>query len=891
MLTNKLTGAGAADKTYIEDVFSTYLYTGNGANLTIENGLKNDFTNTSVTVTTPPSTSTNGLNLEYAPLSSDTDDGTPSVSTDSHKTNGRSVNLLNGGGYRNATASADFAYGTGDYCIELWVKRTANRDGRIFTHSDNYLNLDMNAAGGLGTYRVGATGAPDGSIPLNTWVHVAVTKSSNTVRIFVGGVLQTTGTYTTSYSTNRNFHVGISNGFNNGSFPGLIGDVRVYKGSAKYTSNFTPPTTFTSETNVVFLTSFDSSSAFRTGTLSTQVVNKHVMVWGKNRSNGNYHAISDTLRGGQYALFSNNTEAQRTSALKYIKMLTTSGIILGSEGDINSAGDLMVSWAFRQAPKFFDVVTYTGNGAASKVVSHSLGVSPGMVIVKKTSATGNWCTFFNFTGGNIASNDILYLNRTDAFGNFADAFYANASTFTVPNTAEDNNAVGMALNDTGATYVAYLFAHDTSTDGLIQCGSYTGNGSTTGPEINLGWEPQYVLVKPADLTGDWFIFDNMRGIANGAVDARLIANTSDAESLANNYLSVTATGFQITNNGVSINSSGATYIYMAIRRGPMRTPTDGTKVFKPVAATLSAGTTRTIGFPLDTTIFKPRTADYAGVNWGVYDRLRGYADADYGVSKLLSTNATDAESDQTSRFYAPWNTTVRDGSIYSGVSEAMWHFRRAPGFFDVVCYTGTGVARTVNHNLGVAPELMIVKSRSMVSDWTVYCKEVTKFTTGASTPPENAFARVNTDSGVLNAGTVIWNSTKPSATSLSLGSNFRVNESGATYVAYLFASCPGVSKVGSYTGNGSSQTINCGFTNGARFVLIKRTDSAGDWYVWDTARGIVAGNDPHLSLNTDAAEVTTNDTIDPDSTGFIVNQVAATNVNVSGGSYIYLAIA
>jgi hypothetical protein len=114
---------------------------------------------------------------------------------------------------------------------------------------------------------------------------------------------------------------------------------------------------------------------------------------------------------------------------------------------------------------------------------------------------------------------------------------------------------------------------------------------------------------------------------------------------------------------------------------------------------------------------------------------------------------------------------------------------------------------------------------------------------------------------------------------------------GRTYVAYLFASCPGVSKVGSYTGNGSSQTINCGFTGGARFVMIKRTDSTGDWYVWDTARGIVSGNDPHLSLNTTASEVTTDDTIDTDSTGFVVNQVSATNVNVSSATYIYLAIA
>jgi hypothetical protein len=118
-----------------------------------------------------------------------------------------------------------------------------------------------------------------------------------------------------------------------------------------------------------------------------------------------------------------------------------------------------------------------------------------------------------------------------------------------------------------------------------------------------------------------------------------------------------------------------------------------------------------------------------------------------------------------------------------------------------------------------------------------------------------------------------------------------MDNNGKANVAYLFASCPGVSKVFSYTGNGSSQTINCAFTAGARLVLIKRTDSTGDWYIWDSARGIVSGNDPHLSLNTTSAEVTSNDSIDPDSSGFVVNQLSATNINVSSATYIGIAIA
>ena len=115
--------------------------------------------------------------------------------------------------------------------------------------------------------------------------------------------------------------------------------------------------------------------------------------------------------------------------------------------------------------------------------------------------------------------------------------------------------------------------------------------------------------------------------------------------------------------------------------------------------------------------------------------------------------------------------------------------------------------------------------------------------------------------------------------------------SGENWVFYLFASCPGVSKVGSYTGTGTTLSIDCGFKAGARFVLIKRTDSTGDWYVWDTARGIVSGDDPYLLLNSAAAEVTNTDYIDPLSSGFQISSTAPAAINASGGSFIFLAIA
>lgn len=204
-------------------------------------------------------------------------------------------------------------------------------------------------------------------------------------------------------------------------------------------------------------------------------------------------------------------------------------------------------------------------------------------------------------------------------------------------------------------------------------------------------------------------------------------------------------------------------------------------------------------------------------------------------------------------------------------------FKRAPGFMDVVCYTGTGTAGTKTHNLGVTPEFMIVKNRSAAANnWATYHSAV-----------GNTQSTALDSAGVPITLTGFWNNTSPTASVFTTGNNSAVNSNGATYVAYLFASCPGVSKVGSYSGTGATQTISCGFA--VRFVMIKCISASGDWWVWDTARGMVAGTDPRLGLNLTTAETNAN-WVYTDASGFQIVTTDA-SVNASGGSYIYLAIA
>jgi hypothetical protein len=616
------------------------------------------------------------------------------------------------------------------------------------------------------------------------------------------------------------------------------------------------------------------STYLYTGNGSTQTITNDIdlageggLVWIKSRSAATDNFLFDTLRGTNNEINSNTTQAAATLA-NSVTAFNADGFSLGSAAGINVSAATYASWTFRKAERFFDVVTYTGNNVQGRSISHNLGTEPGVILVKITSGTSdNWVVYHR----SIGAGKFLKLNATDAQ-------LSSVAVFpTIPTDSVFYVGNDSAVNWSGGTYVAYLFAHDPlgpsgdGSDGLISCGSYTGNGSTTGPVIDLGWEPQWLLVKRSNSTSDWSIIDTMRGFtAAGADDERLIANTIDSTQSLGSALALTPTGFSLTSTIAELNASGGTYIYIAIRRGPMREPTSGTEVFQPVAYT-GTGAARDM------------TASLGGSPDLVYIRNRSGSDNPFytklsGIGKYLWTNSTAAEASYTNEVTGWLNngyrlTTNNVNSVNSlGANYVTHMFRRAPGFFDVVAYTGDGTLNPIGHNLTVNPELIIFKRRASVQDWWVI-----HYATDKS-------LRLNTTAAGTTADASIYGPVTPTTFVPYL------NTSGLTHISYLFASLPGISKVGSYTGNGSSQTINCGFTTGARFVLIKRTDSTGDWYVWDTARGIVTGNDPHLSLNTTAAEVTTNDTIDPASSGFIVNQVAATNVNVSSASYIFMAI-
>ena len=594
------------------------------------------------------------------------------------------------------------------------------------------------------------------------------------------------------------------------------------------------------------------------------------LVWIKKRDSliqATNHYLSDTERGN-YQIASNSTNAQAAGDIaSYNSDGWTFNASTGLGTDYNGA--TYASWTFRKAPKFFDVVTWTGDAVAGREISHNLGSVPGCIMIKQTTGTNNWIVYHRgANGGTNPEQYNLYLNLTNAQEDFIlfDDTAPTATNFTVGGYA--------SVNGSGHNYVAYLFAHNDGDGGfgadsdldIIKCGSYTGNGSSQ--DIDLGFEPQWVLFKNASYNdiydiSHWSIYDNMRGVIVGGDDTHLRANTSDADQTQNDELKFTATGFSPQMGLRTLNASGDKYIYIAIRRGT-KVPESATEVFDVTTHNATVAPGFKSDFPVDFALIRNVTA---ASSVEAASRLT--------QGKSLSTASTAAETSDASFLFDyqdGWrDTTGTFTNLYS------WLWKRAPGFFDAVAYTGNGTnPHAVSHNLGVAPELIWIKSRDNARSWT------------SSIPTGSGIS--TTQRLMLNSGTgavsQAYFPSQPTATEFSIISDPDINANGEDYIAYLFASLPGISKVGSVTHTqGTDTNVYCGFTSGARFILLKRTDGASSWYVWDTERGIVAGNDQVIYLQSTLAEQT-GDSVDPLSSGFTM-----VGGSFDTGSYIFYAIA
>ncbi len=558
------------------------------------------------------------------------------------------------------------------------------------------------------------------------------------------------------------------------------------------------------------------------------IADKGGMVWAKKRELED-HIIVDTLRGANNFLIVNDSDAQSTS--NSISAFNSNGFTVDNNGYVNGNSSTYVGWTFAKKEKFFDCVTYTGNGVAGRTISHSLDSTPGFILVKRTDSAQDWAVYHRSVG----ATKVFYLNSTGTPVTDSEPWNdtePTSSVFTVGTHA--------MVNASSATYVAYLFAHDAGGFGgtdksVISCGGYTGNSNASGPTVTLGWEPQYLMIKriSGGGGGQWTIFDSGRGVHTGRNDEALYANNNDAETNYE-YLEFNSTGFQLTTTSGDVNAS-ADYVYIAIRRpdGYVGKPAEsGTDVFNVVAGNSGGGTDTTAvyipGFALDFALQRRVTTTF---NMDAVSRLTG--------TGYLYTNTNGAEQSYNPYVWDYSDGWCNDSSANSNFYSWMW--KRGQGF-DVLAYEGNGSSgRQLTHNLAQVPEMIWCKNRSIVQSWHCYHKGL-----NGGTTPDNWFLKLNTTD---NEGeqTSVWNDTAPTSTVVTVGSDTAVNNNGDDILMLLFSSVAGISKVGYYDGSTSEQTISTGFA--PRFVIIKGTGNSEGWFVVDTVRGWASGNDQYIELN------------------------------------------
>lgn len=657
-----------------------------------------------------------------------------------------------------------------------------------------------------------------------------------------------------------------------------------------YTGPLTPPVPLPGE--------YYYKPTARTGTAANAAVTGMLfapaLLISKGRNFTRDTAWFDTSRGALKRLNSNTQVAEITD-VNTLTTFNTDGYSVGADTPsiINSSTSVrFVNWAFAKAPGFMDIQLYTGTAAAGQVINHNLGVAPELAIVKcRTLAGLDWPTnVFSVVGD-------LYLNT--------------GAPLTAPQGNLETTQLGPITNATrGATLSAGAVnmiscrssstTADYSTDGGVTWTTITipeaFEGIAFSPTAGIFVARSFTKGYTSTLANVWTEIPSGNGIPPRNVkwtNDRFIG--LDAGNIIYSLDGFTWT--TITNPFPSVQGFGQ---WNAIEYGAGK----WVAITRGGAANLGSGTSARSGCATSTDLVNWTVADTAGT-------ISGSTNIDclvYGNGMFVATGYGGYRQ----RPGGPVNDYVETNANQS--------YRSVDGITWAISTLGSTVGNW--SNLKFANGIFLVVSSYTVSNPTAYpstaqpvhnmASAVAYSTDGINwrnaSLPQNGFwnalvysvgrQRFYTVSSGSTLGYSILpnaessNMYNPQPTTIQLGGGAQTNTSARDYVMYLFASLPEISKVGTYSGTGGTQDIDCGFSKPARFVMIKATNGAGgDWGVWDSVRGLAGPGDSTYSLiNTTAVEFT-NGSMRSTSSGFRVMQIAGINVNALGTNYIFFAIA
>jgi hypothetical protein len=436
----------------------------------------------------------------------------------------------------------------------------------------------------------------------SAWYHIllavdtAQATASDRAKIYVNGVQQTSFSSTTYPALNASLKVNESSTSHNIGmrasdwyFDGYLGEVNFIDGQALTPDSFGETGDYGEWKPIAYAGGYGTNGfylpfkqdytveGFSTvtyeGTGATQYIGgtgfQPDLVWGKRRDSTEYHVLNDSVRGFPANLYSNVTNAEDTNG-PYLSGVSTDGFSVGSSSVLNASGGTFVAWNWDMGGTTASntsgsitssvranttygqsIVSYSGTGSAA-TVGHGLASTPTMIIVKNRSVVNPWWVYTATLG----AGKQLRLNETTAEGSDGGVIWNN----TAPTSSVFSVNSNTGSNGSGNSLIAYCF-HDVAN--YSKFGSYSGNGSTTGPVVTLGFTPAFVLVKKTSGAEGWYLADTTRSPTNPS-QATLSPDSSNAENTsAGGAIDFLATGFQPRATAGQFNDSGATYIYAA----------------------------------------------------------------------------------------------------------------------------------------------------------------------------------------------------------------------------------------------------------------------------------------------------------------------------------------